>query len=109
MKIVKNGQLVDFSFPVVVPEFSGATDNNDGEKGSVPAPKTTDKNKFLKGDGTWGSPADTKYDNATAAKSGLMSNTDKVKLDNINITFGTQDLEAGVSPLANGTIYLVYE
>lgn len=31
----------------------GATDLEDGYRGVVPSPKITDKNKFLRGDGTW--------------------------------------------------------
>lgn len=83
MKIVKDGQLVEFSFPVVVPPFKGATTITEGEQGSVPAPKTADKDKFLKGDGTWESPVNTQYGEATTTQSGLMSGKDKTKLDSI--------------------------
>ena len=83
MKIVKDGQLVEFNFPVVVPLFKGATTTTEGEQGSVPAPKIVDKDKFLKGDGTWESPVGTQYDDATTVKSGLMSGADKTKLNGI--------------------------
>ena len=33
--------------------FGGATDTIDGKSGFVPAPNIEDKNKFLRGDGTW--------------------------------------------------------
>lgn len=38
---------------------------------------------YLRGDGTWSTPPNTTYSNATTSTSGLMSNTDKSKLDGI--------------------------
>ena len=35
-------------------DMEGATSKKNGKHGLVPAPKTTDVNKYLKGDGTWG-------------------------------------------------------
>lgn len=35
----------------------GATDLTDGESGRVPVPEIVDKDKFLKGDGTWDTPS----------------------------------------------------
>lgn len=37
--------------------FQGATVSEDGTNGLVPAPTTTDVDKFLKGDGTWATPS----------------------------------------------------
>lgn len=37
--------------------FTGATSSVAGAAGLVPAPTTSDPDKFLKGDGTWGTPA----------------------------------------------------
>lgn len=37
--------------------FTGADGTNAGSKGLVPAPTATDNDKFLKGDGTWGTPS----------------------------------------------------
>ena len=37
-------------------DFDGATSQADGTHGLVPAPTTSDTAKFLKGDGTWGTP-----------------------------------------------------
>lgn len=36
--------------------MTGATATEDGESGLVPAPSTTDKDKYLKGDGSWATP-----------------------------------------------------
>lgn len=38
-------------------DFTGATSSVAGSAGLVPAPTTSDPDKFLKGDGTWASPA----------------------------------------------------
>ena len=38
-------------------EMVGATASADGESGRVPAPSSSDKDKYLKGDGTWGTPS----------------------------------------------------
>lgn len=37
-----------------IPTFTGAISSANGSKGLVPAPLIADKDKFLKGDGTWG-------------------------------------------------------
>ena len=39
-----------------IPEMVGADGNAAGTRGIVPQPAATDNNKFLKGDGTWGTP-----------------------------------------------------
>ena len=41
--------------------FTGATADAAGTKGLVPAPAIADKDKFLKGDGTFDTPTDTTY------------------------------------------------
>ena len=38
-------------------DFTGATAQEDGAAGLVPAPGTTDAEKYLKGDGTWATPS----------------------------------------------------
>ena len=44
-----------------VPSMAGATSNSAGTQGLVPAPAVTDIDKFLKGDGNWGTPTNTTY------------------------------------------------
>ena len=45
------------SFPI----FTGATDEADGAAGLVTTPKIANKGQFLRGDGLWATPTDTKY------------------------------------------------
>lgn len=55
-------------------EMTGATDEEDGKSGLVPAPTTTDRTKFLRGDGTWASPEDldTTYNVFDETQNGLV-------------------------------------
>lgn len=79
--------------------MTGATKDSDGKSGLVPAPEAGNISAYLKADGTWTVPPDTKYDNASSSKSGLMTATDKTKLDNINIMTGATTGEEGVTGL----------
>ena len=63
--------------------FKGATSSAAGGSGLVPAPATTNATQYLRGDGTWATPPDTKYNNASTSSAGLMSSGDKAKLDGI--------------------------
>ena len=63
--------------------MTGATPDVEGTSGLVPVPAAGDQDKFLKADGTWGTPTDTKYSEATTSAAGLMSADDKAKLDGI--------------------------
>lgn len=63
--------------------MTGASASAAGAEGLVPAPAAGAQAKFLKGDGTWATPANTTYSPATASANGLMSSTDKAKLDGI--------------------------
>ena len=55
--------------------FTGATTQVAGASGLVPAPTTSDPDKFLKGDGTWGTPAGKTY---TAGDHVNISNQDVI-------------------------------
>ncbi len=61
--------------------FKGATSGAAGAAGLVPAPAAGKQASFLRGDGTWAVPTDTKYSVATQSANGLMSAADKKKLD----------------------------
>ena len=49
--------------------FKGATASADGESGLVPAPTKGNEGKYLKADGTWGTPANTTYADMKGATS----------------------------------------
>lgn len=49
--------------------FKGATASADGGSGLVPAPTKGNEGKYLKADGTWGTPADTTYADMKGATS----------------------------------------
>lgn len=59
-------------------EFTGADGTNAGTAGLVKAPTATDNTKFLKGDGTWGTPDNTTYTFSTGLTntSGTITVTD---------------------------------
>lgn len=75
--------------------MSGATSTTNGTSGLVPMPASGKQGQFLRGDGTWASPEDTTYTVATSAANGLMSSTDKSKLD----AFGSADTYAKKSDI----------
>lgn len=62
-------------------DMTAATASTAGKHGLVPAPKAGDQAKFLRGDGTFTTPKDTTYTDATQSVHGLMSSSDKKKLD----------------------------
>lgn len=47
--------------------MGGATQSKEGTAGLVPAPAAGEQGKYLKGDGTWGTPPDTVYEHPTTA------------------------------------------
>ena len=63
--------------------FKGATSAADGGSGLVPTPKSANASQYLKGDGTWGTPTNTTYNDVTQSAHGLMTAADKTKLDGI--------------------------
>lgn len=71
--------------------MKGATASAAGAAGYVPAPAAGQQARFLRGDGTWATPTNTTYTEATQSKAGLMSAADKKKLDTApEIFFGTE-------------------
>ena len=63
--------------------FGKATADAAGSAGYVPAPAKGQQGQYLRGDGTWATPTNTTYGDATTSSSGLMSSSDKSKLDGI--------------------------
>ena len=68
--------------------MSGATAEAGGAAGLAPAPAAGDEGKYLRGDGTWATPTNTTYGVATSLTAGLMSATDKQKLDGLEAGSG---------------------
>lgn len=70
----------------IISDFTGASASAAGLSGLVPAPQTGDNDKFLRGDGQWATiqSGGQSYSEATTLTAGLMSATDKAKLDNLN-------------------------
>ena len=93
--------------------MTGATANAAGKAGLVPAPAAgTQGSKYLRADGTWQTPPDTNttYGNATTSSSGLMSSSDKSKLNGIasgaNKTVVDGSLSAtSTNPVQNKVVY----
>lgn len=63
--------------------FKGASAETAGTAGYIPAPSAGSANRYFRSDGTWAIPPNTTYGNATTSAAGLMSSSDKVKLDGI--------------------------
>ena len=61
--------------------FTAASASAAGSTGLVPQPAAGKQGQFLRGDGQWATPTDTKYGNATQKAAGLMSAADKTHLD----------------------------
>ena len=73
-----NAKFTDTTYTNFVKSGSGA------KAGLVPTPSTTaGTSKYLREDGTWTAPPNTTYNDATQSTHGLMSKTDKTKLDSI--------------------------
>ncbi len=64
-------------------DMTAATANTAGAAGLVPAPAAGKQGQFLRGDGTWSTPTNTTYNDATTSTHGLMTAADKTKLDGI--------------------------
>lgn len=85
---------------------SGAT----ASAGLVPAPSTASgTTKYLREDGTWQVPPNTSYNVATQSANGLMSASDKQKLDNLSTTMTLTDDATGTKytlGVNNGLLYI---
>lgn len=81
-------------------DFTGATSLQAGTAGLVPAPTTSDPDKFLKGDGSWGTPTDTTYSagtNVQISAGNVISATDTTYSAFTGATSGTAGA-AGLVP-----------
>ncbi len=86
LKIAKgdsSASNVELPAGTVYKDFTGASAEGAGEAGLVPAPAQGDQDKFLKADGTWGTPVDTNttYDVATSETAGLVKSSSEIAVD----------------------------
>ena len=63
--------------------FKGASSTVAGTSGYVPGPSAGSTDRYFRSDGTWAVPPNTTYAVATTSTNGLMSASDKTKLDGI--------------------------
>lgn len=75
---VPEGAIFTDTKPVIM---KGATASTAGAAGYVPAPAAATNTKYLRGDGTWQTPPNATYSTVTQNANGLMTSTDKKKLD----------------------------
>lgn len=66
-----------------VKDMVGASSSSAGSGGLVPQPSMGDEDRFLGGDGTWKDVPAPSIPDATTGASGLMSATDKTRLDRL--------------------------
>lgn len=85
--ITINGTATDLYAPTNTDtkysDMVGATTSTAGTHGLVPAPAAGAATRYLRSDGTWQVPPNTTYGVATTGSNGLMSASDKAKLDGI--------------------------
>ena len=110
LKIAKgDSSTSDVELPAgtVYEDFTGASAEGAGEAGLVPAPAQGDQDKFLKADGTWGTPVDTNttYDVATSETAGLVKPSSEIAVDGegvMTVVGIAQDKVTGLTAALSG-------
>lgn len=102
LNIDENGVVSATDTNTTYTTMKGATSSTVGTSGLVPAPQRGQQNSFLKGDGTWGTVESATYGEATQDQSGLMSASDKTKLDNIEANANNYTLPVATTTRLGG-------
>jgi len=105
--IVKNKENLnitkgDYSVGSIDLSMRGATSSADGEAGFVPRPKSTETDKFLKGDGTWEYPAFPIYEGSDNIE--IDSSDGSIDLKDSTVVSGTYGPSADVVGAMGTTI-----
>ena len=82
--------------------MKGATSSATGSSGLVPAPAKGAGTRYLRSDGTWQTPPNTTYQPASTSTAGLMSATDKAKLDGVDDGANAYTLPAATTSRLGG-------
>lgn len=101
---VKKGDNVNIADDgkISVSVMRGANGTAAGVSGLVPVPAGADNVKYLRGDGTWASPDNTEYNEASESVAGLMSADDKKKLNSIDENANDYELPAATTSELGG-------
>lgn len=91
---ITNGNIISAT-DTTYDKFVKATASTNGADGLVPGPQAGKQGQFLRGDGTWATPANTTYNDATTTVHGLMSAADKTKLNKLTANGARQWTQLG--------------
>jgi hypothetical protein len=87
-------------------DFVGATDQSDGLSGLVPSPAIADKDKFLKGDGTWGEAGGGNVDDILMNGQSIVTNKVASFQNYVELTQSEYDA-LPASKLTDGILYCI--
>lgn len=93
----------EWATPATYSDFTGATSSVAGSHGLVPAPTTSDPGKFLKGDGTWGTPPGTTYTAGEGIE--INSNTIAAKVRKVYDYYTARPASANTTATGNGGMF----
>lgn len=93
----------EWATPTTYSDFTGATSSVAGSHGLVPAPTTSDPDKFLKGDGTWGTPPGTTYTAGEGIE--INSNTIAAKVRRVYDYYTARPASANTTATGNGGMF----
>ena len=93
----------EWATPATYSDFTGASSSVAGAHGLVPAPTTSDPDKFLKGDGTWGTPPGTTYTAGEGVE--INNNTIAAKVRKVYNYLTSRPANANLTATGNGGMF----